>query len=148
MYKTILIATDGSELAGKGIFHGLRLARALNAEVVFVTTTEIWPVLNTASDAERGVMHPTEEFEKAAAEAAQQVLSQAQSSADNLGVPCETVHVKDQHPADGIIQTADAKKCDLVIIASHGRRGIRRAILGSVANEVITHSKVPVLVVR
>ena len=148
MYKNILIATDGSELAAKGVTHGLQLAKALNAGVVFVTTTEIWPVLEMAAAAERGVPEPAEAFEAQAAKAAEEVLSQAEASAKECGVPCETVHVRDQYPAEGIIDTANSKNCDLIVIASHGRRGIGRAILGSVANEVITHSEVPVVVVR
>lgn len=135
MYKNILIATDGSELATKGVSQGLQLAKALDARVVLVTTTEI-------------SLNPTEQFEKAAAEAAQKVLSQAEASAKDSGVACEAEHVRDEYPAEGIIQTANSKSCDLIVIASHGRRGIRRAILGSVANEVVTHSSVPVLVVR
>ena len=64
------------------------------------------------------------------------------------GVSCETVHVKDQHPAEGIIAAAKDKACDLIVMASHGRRGLGRLLLGSQANEVLTHSKVPALIVR
>jgi nucleotide-binding universal stress UspA family protein len=63
-------------------------------------------------------------------------------------VSCETVHVRDRHPADGIMETASQKGCDLIIMASHGRRGFDRLLLGSQANEVFTRSKVPALIVR
>jgi nucleotide-binding universal stress UspA family protein len=65
-----------------------------------------------------------------------------------IGVSCETLHVKDRHPGEGIIETAREKACDLIVMASHGRRGLGRLILGSVANEVVTHSTIPVLIYR
>lgn len=148
MYKNILIATDGSELATKGLSHGLALAKVLGAKVTMVTTTEMWPVLDIAQEAETGVLHPTDEFEKAAATAAQRILAAGADAAKAAGVACETLHVKDKVPAAGIVEVASSIRCDLIVIASHGRRGLQRALLGSVANEVLTHSKVPVLVVR
>lgn len=148
MYKTILIATDGSDLATKGLHHGLALAKALGAKVTLVTTTEMWPVLDIAQEAETGVLHPTDEYEKAAAAAAQRILAAGADAARAAGVTCETLHVKDKVPAVGIVEVANSINCDLIVIASHGRRGLQRALLGSVANEVLTHSKVPVLVVR
>jgi nucleotide-binding universal stress UspA family protein len=63
-------------------------------------------------------------------------------------VSCETLHVRDSHPADGIIMAASQKGCDLIVMASHGRRGVDRLLLGSQANEVLTRSKVPALIVR
>jgi nucleotide-binding universal stress UspA family protein len=68
--------------------------------------------------------------------------------AEMIGVSCETLHVKDRHPGEGIIETAREKACDLIVMASHGRRGLGRLILGSVANEVVTHSTIPVLIYR
>ena len=68
--------------------------------------------------------------------------------AKQTGVTCETLHVKDQFPAEGIIETAKARGCDLIVMASHGRRGFARLLLGSQANKVVTHSTVPVLICR
>ena len=68
--------------------------------------------------------------------------------AAEIGVSCETLHVKDRRPAEGIIETAKAKDCDLIVMGSHGRRGISRLVLGSQASEVVSHSTVPVLVCR
>ena len=63
-----------------------------------------------------------------------------------MGVSCDIVHVADHHPADGIIETSRTKDCDLIVMASHGRRGVKKLLLGSVANEVLAHSSVPVLI--
>jgi nucleotide-binding universal stress UspA family protein len=65
-----------------------------------------------------------------------------------MGVACETMHVKDQHPADGIVATAKAKGCDLIVMASHGRRGLQKVMLGSQANKVLAYSSIPVLICK
>ncbi len=148
MYKTILISTDGSELAGKAVANGLALAKSLGASVVAVTVTEPWPPTEMASEIERGEPHPIENFEKAMAGWADEILDSVSTKAKEAGVACETIHVADRHPADGIAETADRKGCDLIVMASHGRRGVKRLLLGSVAAEVLAHSKVPVLVYR
>jgi nucleotide-binding universal stress UspA family protein len=148
MYQKILIATDGSGLATEGLVHGLDLAKTLEIPAVIVTTTETWSAIDMAAKVEAGEKDPFGPFEKAAAAEAQAILSQAADEAKKRYVECETVHVADKHPADGILETAKAKGCGLIVIASHGRRGIRRALLGSVANEVATQSEVPVLIVR
>jgi nucleotide-binding universal stress UspA family protein len=148
MYQKILIASDGSDLAQKGLSHGLNLAKALGLPAVIVTTTELWSAIEVASNADGGHDNPIALFENGAAAGAKQILAHAEEEAKKHGVACETVHVPDQHPAEGIIETAKTKGCGLIVIASHGRRGIRRALLGSVANEVATHSEVPVLIVR
>jgi nucleotide-binding universal stress UspA family protein len=148
MYKNILIANDGSELAGKAVSHGLALAKELNAAVTVVTVTELWPVLDMVDRVQSGDEHPLEDYEKRAAERANKVLTAVSSSANDMGLTCETVHVPDQHPAEGIIATAKIKECDLIVMASHGRRGVKKLLLGSVANEVLTHCSVPVLIYR
>jgi nucleotide-binding universal stress UspA family protein len=148
MYKHILIATDGSELATKAVAHGLTLAKEQNAPVTVVTVTEPWSALDMAHEARLGHRNPLGDYEAAAAAGAKHVLDQAAALAKQQGVTCEVIHVPDQHPADGIIATAKAKGCDLIVMASHGRRGVDRVLLGSQANEVLTHSKVPALIVR
>jgi nucleotide-binding universal stress UspA family protein len=79
---------------------------------------------------------------------ASDILNEVEQVAKSQGVTCELIHLRDQHPAEGIIATAKDKGCDLIVMASHGRRGIDRLLLGSRANEVLTHSKVPALIVR
>ena len=148
MFKNILIAIDGSELAAKGLSYGLQLAASLGAKATVMVATEIWSPLNVAYDAESGAINPTETYERIAADAARRVLATAESAAKEKGVAGEFVHVPDRHPADGILQTAKEKGCDLIVIASHGRRGVQKVLMGSVTTEVVTHSKIPVLVVR
>ena len=148
MYKKILIATDGSQLATKALEHGLALAKRDNAPVTVVTVTEPWPVLEMAQRAREGRADPVGQFEAVAADAANRVLNDAAQRAGAAGVACDRVHVKDQRPAEGIIATAKDKGSDLIVMASHGRRGISRMWLGSQAYEVLAHSSVPVLIVR
>jgi len=148
MYKNILITTDGSELATQGLSHGLELAKKLNIPVTIMTATETWPMFAMVNQAEKHIANPIEQFEKGVAAAAQKILSAAEETAKKLGVACECIHVKDRHPAEGILETATSKGCDLIVMASHGRRGMKKVLLGSVASEVLTHSKVPVLILR
>ena len=129
MYQKILIATDGSELAGRAVAHGLKLAKELNVPVVVVTVTRMWSALEIAHEAQRN-LDPAGEQAKAA------------------GVSVELVHVPESAPAEGIIATAEKQGCDLIVMASHGRRGLGRLVLGSQANEVLAYSKVPALIVR
>lgn len=148
MYRNILISTDGSELAGKAVEHGVTLAKEMGAAVTFVTVTEMWSALEMASEASHGTPNPLEVYEEMAAESAQNILDAAQKCARDAGVRCETLHVRDRAPAEGIVATADEKGCDLIVMASHGRRGLNRLLLGSQTTEVLAYSKVPVLVVR
>lgn len=148
MYQRILIATDGSELAGKAVDHGTSLAKVHGASVVIVTATEAWSSLDLARAARHGTQNPIAEYEEMASNAAKSILDKAAQVAKSKGVACELLHVQDRHPAEGIIGAADEKGCDLIVMASHGRRGVSRMLLGSQANEVLTHSKIPALIVR
>jgi nucleotide-binding universal stress UspA family protein len=148
MHKHILIATDGSELATKALEYGLALAKRDNARVTVVTATEPWSPLDIAHEARLRHPDPIGHFEELAAAAAKRILDDAAKRAKAHGVSCECVHVKDLHPAEGIVATAKDKGCDLIVMASHGRRGVRRLLLGSQAYEVLTHCTVPALIVR
>lgn len=145
MYKHILIATDGSELAGKAVAAGLELARHVKARVTAVTATEPWSAMMVGEPA--AFAFPIEEYEKAAAENAARILSAVSEAAMKQDVPCETMHVHD-FPAEAIIDTAKTKGCDLIVMASHGRKGVARLLLGSQAVRVLTLSTIPVLVCR
>ena len=145
MYKNLLIATDGSELADKGVTHGLALAKALGSKVTIVTVTDPWTAYVTG---EVGASFPIEEYERACEVSASAILAAAAKRAEALGVPCEKRYVKDEYPAEGILETAKKESSDLIVMASHGRSGVQRLLLGSQANKVVTHSKVPVLVCR
>jgi nucleotide-binding universal stress UspA family protein len=144
MYKHILIATDGSELAGRAVAAGLALAKTLDARVTVVSATEPWSAMVIGEPA---LSFPLDDHEKAAAENAKRILARAAAAAKDAGVACETVHVSD-FPAEGIIATAKDKGCDLIVMASHGRRGLSRVILGSQATRVLALSTVPVLICR
>lgn len=145
MYKNILIATDGSDLARKAVGQGLALARDLGAKAVVVTVSESWTQMVTG---EAVLSFPIEEYERMAAANASRIFSEAAEVARKLGIQCETLHVKDKLPADGIVETAKALGSDLIVMASHGRRGLQRMLLGSQANKVVTLSPVPVLICR
>jgi nucleotide-binding universal stress UspA family protein len=144
MYKHILIATDGSELAGKAVTTGLALAKTLGAKVTAVNATEPWTAMVTG---EAALAFPIDEYEKSAAETAAKVLGGVKAAAAKQGVACETTHVMD-FPAEAIIETAKARGCDLIVMSSHGRRGLARVLLGSQATRVLTLSTVPVLICR
>ncbi|WP_091740669.1 universal stress protein [Phenylobacterium immobile] len=145
MYQHILISTDGSEVAQKGVDHGLTIAKALGAQVTIVTATESLPAygFDAGFDAMTYADYGADQKE-----AAEKVLASAKEAADRLGVPVETVLLEDAVPAEAIIDTAKARNCSLIAMASHGRRGLGRLLLGSVTSEVLARSPVPVLVVR
>ena len=146
MYKHILISTDGSEVAQKGVDHGLSLAKSVGAKVTIVMVTERWRV-HSGPDWLPG---PTEmaQYEARQKGAATKVLGDAKAAAARLGVDVETVHVPEAQPAEAIIATANERQCDLIVMASHGRRGLGRLLLGSQTSEVLVGSPIPVLVVR
>ena len=145
MYKHILIGTDGSELAAKALSAGLALARALSAQVTVLMVTEsptnLVPegVVGATSENE----HDTERYPAAAS-----TLSLAQQEAQAVGLECTTLHVLYKFPAETIVEIAHARACDLIVMASHGRRGIARLLLGGETVRVLTHATVPVLVCR
>ncbi len=145
MYKHILIATDGSAVGDKAIEQGLEVAKKFGAKATVIKVTEMWSALDVAG---RDALSRIETYEKAAGEAAREVLAKAKATADKAGVPCDVVHVPDRVPADGIVATADARNCDLIVMGSHGRRGINKLLLGSQAQNVLTHTKKPVLIAR
>jgi nucleotide-binding universal stress UspA family protein len=145
MFTHLLIATDGFELAAKAESTGLAMAKQLGARVTAVTATEPWSAMSngeaTAFD------FPIEDYEKAAAQHAMAILAKVHEAAAKLGVVCDTVHAVD-FAAEAIIETAKAKGCDLIVMASHGRRGMKRLLLGSQAQRVVSLSSLPVLVCR
>ena len=145
MYKHILIATDGSAVGDKAIEQGLEVAKKFGAKATIIKVTEMWSALDVAG---RDALSKIETYEKAAGDAAREVLAKAKAIADKAGVACETVHVSDRVPAEGIVATADARNCDLIVMGSHGRRGINKLLLGSQAQNVLAHTKKPVLIAR
>lgn len=150
MYNHILITTDGSEVAQKGVDHGLALAKALGAQVTIITATErlqaYYPGVTGFEFDVNGTI--TADYMAEQKRAADATLDAAKQSAERLGITAETVHVPTAQPAEAIVETAKARNCSLIVMASHGRRGLGRLMLGSQTAEVLAHSPVPVLVVR
>jgi nucleotide-binding universal stress UspA family protein len=145
MYKHILIPTDGSELSKKAVDHGIGLAKALNAKVTAVTVSEPFHIFAV----EPGMLTDTpDEYEKRIAALAGKYLKAAKDAATAAGVPCDVVHVEHEHPYETIIDTARKIGCDAIVMASHGRRGVSAIVLGSETVKVLTHSTIPVVVVR
>jgi nucleotide-binding universal stress UspA family protein len=150
MYNHILVSTDGSEVAQKGVDHGLSLAKSLGARVTVVTVTERFPIFAQSGIVGTWVPGPEEvaRYDAAQKEMAEKVLAAAAAAAEKLGVPADTVHVPEDYPAEAIVELAKARDCSLIVMASHGRRGLRKLVLGSQTSEVLANSPVPVLVVR
>jgi len=145
MYKKILIPTDGSPLSAVAIEKGIGLAKATGAKVVGMTVSV--PFHTFALDP-RMVSDTKETYEKDCEEVAAKCLGAIKGAASAAGVPCEVAHVNAEHPYEGIIGTAKERGCDLIFMASHGRKGISALVLGSETLKVLTHSKIPVLVCR
>ena len=148
MYTHILATTDGSELALRGVAHAAALAAALDARLTVLTVSEPW---NTALADPTGFGAPGElvnEYRAGAREQADACLAAAAALAGRHGVTAQVLHVEDRAPAEAIIDTAREHGCDLVVMASHGRSGLGRLLLGSQTQAVVGRSSVPVLVVR
>lgn len=149
MYKHILVATDGSEFAGKGVDAGLALAKALQASVTLVTVSEPWHDVMPADPSGLALSGELiEDDRKQKLAQAERLIEDIAAKASAMGVAFDGVFVPDRAPADGILETALAKGADLVVMASHGRKGLRRLLLGSQAQAVLTRGELPVLVVR
>lgn len=149
MYHHILIATDGSELATRGLEQGLSLAKSLGARVTVITVTERFPVFaGAAGEAWAAAAAELESFDSRQAQMAAEVLAAATTAAAAAGVPADTLHVADALPATAIVEAAAKAGCDLIVMSSHGRRGLGRLLLGSQTAEVLAHSPVAVLVIR
>jgi nucleotide-binding universal stress UspA family protein len=145
MFKHILIATDGSDLAERAASQGLELAKLLRANVTAVTVTEPWTAVVMGEGA---IGFPFEEYERTSADNAARILSRVAELGKSLNVVCSTSHIKDEFPAEGIIAACKTHRCDLIVMGSHGRRGLAKLFLGSQATRVLTMSTVPVLICR
>jgi nucleotide-binding universal stress UspA family protein len=149
MYTHVLIPTDGSQLAQAGVIHGLSLAKEHNARVTAMTATEA-PGGQFANSCD---LWTPEEAEMAAYERdqrrdAEAILAPVKASAERLGLEIETIHVPDRRAAPAILDTAHKCGCDVIVMASHGRTGMSRVMLGSHAAEVLNQADIPVIVFR
>jgi nucleotide-binding universal stress UspA family protein len=145
MFKHILIPTDGTERSGRAITLGIALAKLLEAKATAVMTTPVIPPIML-----EGLSRPVhnEQLEQNAKDYAARSLAVAADAAAAAGVRCESVHFQHDHPWEAIMQTAERRGCDLIVMASHGRAGVSAVVLGSETNKVLAHSSIPVLVCR
>lgn len=145
MYTNILIPTDGSELGGKAVQHGIALAARIGAKAAVLT---VLPPFHTFTTDTQMIEDTPAGYQARMRERADRTLGSAAGAAQAAGVACETVQLEHEHPWRAIIDTADQKGCDLIVMASHGRHGISALVLGSETAKVLTHCRIPVLVHR
>ena len=145
MFKNILVPTDGSDLAVKAVEQGILFAKEISARITAVTVTEPFHLLSVKPSQ---VEYTPIEYEKHSKAHAEKVLGVVSATAKSAGVVCETLHVEHEQVYQAIIDAAEARRCDLIVMASHGRRGVSAVVLGSETVKVLTHSKIPVLVYR
>jgi nucleotide-binding universal stress UspA family protein len=145
VFTHILIAADGTELSNKAVLEGVALAKLLGAKLTAIHVSEPW---TSAVSGEWALAFPVKEYEEVSAANAKRILNRVADEATRAGLSCETMHVRDRFAADGIVEAAEARGCDLIVMASHGRRGFARFLLGSEASRVLTQSAVPVLIIK
>ena len=145
MYQRILLPTDGSEASQRAILAGVAFAKELGAEVVGLTATPSFHVFSTDTE----MLEDTPEQYAAASRArAAKLLAAVEEAARDAGVRCQVEQVVSDHPWEAIIESAQRLGCDLIVMASHGRHGIKGMLLGSETQKVLVHSAIPVLVHR
>ncbi|MGX4640383.1 universal stress protein [Massilia sp. SYSU DXS3249] len=145
MFKRILIPTDGSPASQRAILAGVGFASQNGAEVVGLTVIPPYDPVMIAAD----MLETTpEQYERAAGERARMILSDVEQAAQDAGVPCRLEQASGSSTWESIIETARRDGCDLILMASHGRKGIRGLLLGSQTQKVLVHSAIPVLVYR
>ena len=147
MFKNILVPTDGSDLATNAVEQAIHFAKETGAKITAMTVTEPFPP-HLGSVASNQLEYAPIEYIKHAEAYADTVLGAVSAAANSAGVACEVLHVEHGQIYQAIIDAADARKCDLIVMASHGRRGVSAIVLGSETVKVLTHSKIPVLVYR
>jgi nucleotide-binding universal stress UspA family protein len=146
MFKSILIPTDGSELSQRAVRMAVELAKIHQARVTGIHVIPDYHLLI----AYEGAFDPVteERIEEEAKARAEKYLAYVREVAGREGVPCDTICETSDHPYDAIIKNAEARKCDLIVMTSHGRKGLAAVLLGSETRKVLTHATIPVLVVR
>lgn len=144
MFSKILIPTDGSELASKAARDAVEMAKLQGAKVVAVYVIDPFPYIGLGEASALGLQAYMEEAQAAAHKA----LADVRALAEEVGVPFQGDTIERSAPYEGILDTAKAEECDLIVMGSHGRQGVKALILGSVAQKVLTHSALPVLVIK
>jgi nucleotide-binding universal stress UspA family protein len=149
MFHRILVPTDGSALSTKAADYALKLARANKARIVAL---HVIPMFNPSAYADGIVpfaeLYSSTEYQRATETYAKRMLGRVAKRAAAAKVPCEIAHTMSDAPWRAITSEAKKRGCDLIVMASHGRRGLKGLLLGSETTKVLTHSKTPVLVTR
>jgi nucleotide-binding universal stress UspA family protein len=145
MFTHILLPTDGSELSNAAIQQGIQFARSLNARV---TGLHVIAPYSSLYIGERIFDESESQYAADAAQQAEHYLGVIDRAARDAGVPCEILSVNAKHAYEAIIQTAVAQGCDCIVMASHGRKGVQGLLMGSETAKVLTHTKLPVLVLH
>jgi nucleotide-binding universal stress UspA family protein len=145
MYKRILLPTDGSEASQRAILAGVDFARSVGAEVIVMTATPEFHTFTTDADM---LEQTQQDYAEASRARGQRMLDEVAAVARNAGVTCTCIAVASDSPYEAIISAARDHQCDLIVMASHGRRGIKGLLLGSETQKVLVHSAIPVMVHR
>jgi nucleotide-binding universal stress UspA family protein len=145
MFKHILLPTDGSDLSERAVLAGVSFAKDIGARVTGMTVT---PEFHTFTYKTEMLEDTEEEFNASTQRQAATSLAVITDAATTAGVPCDVLQVTSDEPWAAILQASKERGCDLIIMASHGRRGLKALILGSETQKVLVHSGIPVLVYR
>ncbi len=147
MFKHLLVPTDGSQLSRDTVTRAISFAREAGARITFFCAEQGMPTLYHGMGAIFDA-HSPQKFHEMQDSLAQQILDAAMQEARAAGVECSKQTLTSEEPYEAIIEAANRNDCDLIFMASHGRRGISALLLGSETQKVLTHSRIPVLVYR
>ncbi len=148
MYKHILLPTDGSKLAGKAVRQGIQFANSIGAKVTVINVVPEYQMMMDEGFVMPNAAMLKKRFDEETAKHSKKILDEVKAEAKAAGVRCDSVSVSSGLPYEAIIKQAKKAKCDLIMMASHGRKGLSSILLGSETAKVLTHSTIPVLVVR
>ena len=148
MYKHLLLPTDGSRLAGKAVKQGIMLAKSLRARITVLNVTPEFQMVIAEGFVLPNLTDLKERFDAQTAKQAQKIVDAISADARAAGVKCSAAIDTSARPYEAILQHAKKGKCDLIVMGSHGRTGLASLLVGSETAKVLTHSKIPVLVVR
>ena len=146
MFKNILIPTDGSDLSQRAVRAAVALAKLHGARITGIHVIPDYHLLI----AYEGAFDPVteERIEEEAKVRAESYLAFVRKCAEDERVPCDTLCETSDHPYDAILKAANSQQCDLIVMTSHGRKGLAAVLLGSETRKVLTHAKIPVLIMR
>lgn len=145
MFKHILLPTDGSAASGDAIKQCMQFAKEIGAKVTGFHVTPKYHLFTYQAE----LLEDTrEQFKQACEVHAATYLAVIENAAREFGVPCSVAFASNDHPYEAIIEAAKEHRCDMIAMASHGRKGVKGVLMGSETHKVLTHSQIPVLVYR